>query len=130
MDDKHLTMLVVIGAFVLGLATYDLYHQLTHDTAVQEALHTCPPDTFCYEPYGAPIQAEYVLKGTLVLVRWLPASQMPPNTEAYASWKVDFENNMSVCLLTATPPQQVLGDPRMDALGHELLHCLTGNFHP
>ena len=95
-----------------------------------EAYDACPEDTYCYKPYGAPIEAEYVMTGSLVIIRWTPEDQMPDGVEAFAEWEVDYENNFSACVITATPPQQVLGDPRMDALGHELLHCLIGNFHP
>lgn len=33
------------------------------------------------------------------------------------------------CNIYADLPEQVYGDQRMEVLGHEFLHCLTGSFH-
>lgn len=89
-----------------------------------------PDDLYCYEPYGAPVEAEYVLDGSVVLVRFIDKSDMPDGYDAYAEYIADFDANISLCVITTMMPEQVLGDSRMDALGHELLHCLTGAFHP
>lgn len=92
---------------------------------------TCPENMYCYEPYGAPVEAEYVLQGAIVKVNFLPEGhQLLEGAEANATWVVDWDANASWCVINTQFPQQVLGDPRMDALGHELLHCLIGNFHP
>lgn len=90
----------------------------------------CPESMICYEPYGAPVEAKYFLNGSIILVSFIDAADMPDGVEAYAQYAADFENNLSFCVITAVIPEQVLGDPRMDALGHELLHCITGAFHP
>lgn len=87
-------------------------------------------ELYCYEPYGAIIEPKYILNGTIVAVEFIDAGDMPDGTEAYARWSVDFDANVSYCVITAVLPEHMLGDPRMDALGHELLHCLTGEFHP
>jgi hypothetical protein len=90
----------------------------------------CPEGMVCYEAYGPPVEPEYILNGSLVVVQWVAEEDMPDGYEAYAQYSVDFENNASYCLITTTMPEQVLGDSKMDALGHELLHCITGAFHP
>ena len=84
----------------------------------------------CYEPYGAPVEPEYILDGTIVLVRFVDSYTLPDGMAAYAEYVADFDANASFCVITTTLPEQTLGDPAMDALGHEFLHCLTGSFHP
>jgi len=49
--------------------------------------------------------------------------------DAFAEWVVR-DDGIADCTLWIHMPQQVLGDPDMDGIGHELLHCLAGNFHP
>jgi hypothetical protein len=90
----------------------------------------CPETMVCFEAYGPPVTPEYILSGSIVLVKFIDQSDMPDGYEAYAEYEVDFANNLSYCLITTSLPEQVLGDSKMDALGHELLHCITGNFHP
>ena len=34
------------------------------------------------------------------------------------------------CRIHAMKPTRVNKDPKMDTLGHELLHCMIGTFHP
>jgi len=91
---------------------------------------TPPSDQVCYEPYGAPVEPEYILAGTVVSVKFVDPSDMPDGYAAYAIYQADLDTNWSVCHIVSMFPQQVLGDERMDALGHELLHCLTGAYHP
>lgn len=91
---------------------------------------TCPETMVCYEPYGAPVEPEYILQGSVVMVRFIDESAMPDGYDAYAEYVADFENNLSWCVITTVMPEQVLGDPKMDALGHEMLHCIVGAFHP
>lgn len=91
---------------------------------------TCPESMVCFEAYGAPVEPEYILDGSLVFVRWVDESDMPDGYAGYAEYVADFESNLSLCVITTTIPTQVLGDSAMDTLGHELLHCLTGSFHP
>ena len=100
------------------------------DAQLEEAFNACPESMVCYEPYGATPQAEYVMAGAMVKVDFVDASAMPAGTEAYATWIPDFEENYSICIITVQFPSHVLGDPIMDSLGHELLHCITGKFHP
>jgi len=103
--------------------SYGLMKWMTTDPAP-------PSDQVCYEPYGPPVIAEYFLRGSIVMVNFIDKDDMPDGYEAYAEYTPDFDNNFSWCLITATLPEQVLGDPAMDALGHELLHCISGAYHP
>ena len=112
------------GTFILGIVLGALVIIGTY------AYYPPPEHLICYEPYGAPVEAEYVLQGTILKVIWTAPEDMPEDTEAYARWVVDWDANASWCVIHAQFPEQVLGDPRMDALGHELLHCLVGDFHP
>lgn len=90
----------------------------------------CPETMVCYEAYGPPVEPEYILNGSIVMVNFVAEEDMPDGYEAYAQYSVDFDANLSFCLITTVIPKQTLGDSKMDALGHELLHCITGGFHP
>lgn len=90
---------------------------------------TCPEQYVCYEPYGEPVSPEYILKGAIVNVRFVDADSL--DVDGYAEYELDPDGRpFSWCVITAPMPTQVLGDPAMDTLGHELLHCVTGDFHP
>ncbi len=100
------------------------------ETEVEYLQDTCPESLICYEPYGAPVEAEYVLDGSIVIIKFVDASEMADDEEAYAVYTVDFKLNASICLIVAQFPTHVLGDPIMDSIGHEFLHCIVGDFHP
>lgn len=91
---------------------------------------TCPEDTLCYPTTGVSVEAQHHLLGSVVRIEWRTREQMPENVQAFSEWRVDYENNLSLCVIFAEFPELVYGDIRMEALGHELLHCLTGEFHP
>jgi hypothetical protein len=95
---------------------------------LQELVDTCPETMECYEPYGSPVEPEYILKGTVVKVNFVSEDELAGNEVGYAEYRV--YGNVSVCHITAMLPEKILGDPRMDTLGHELLHCIAGSFHP
>jgi len=82
---------------------------------------------FCYDPYGTAVVPEFKATQTLIQVKW---SGVPRGEEAGSSWYYDEETDTSICVMWVRMPEQILGDPDMDALGHEVLHCLTGDFHP
>lgn len=114
----------------VALLTTGIIKLMTDDPTPPPLADTCPESMICYEPYGAPVEPEYILDGSIVLVRFVDASTLPDGLEAYAEYVADFDANISFCVITTVMPQQMLGDPAMDALGHEMLHCLTGAFHP
>lgn len=126
----HFILGIFISVFGTLILTLNLFIIPTHEQ-FQEAYNTCPETMYCYEPYGAPVEAEHVMQGAIVQVNFLPAGHQDLHgSEAIATWVVDYDNNVSWCVINTQFPEQVLGDPRMDALGHELLHCIIGEFHP
>jgi len=84
-------------------------------------------EDYCYEPYGAPVTPEFVADWAFVTFNWVEGER---GMEAFASYAYDQETNSVICLVTARMPDQVIGDPDMDAIGHEIMHCVTGDFHP
>ena len=82
---------------------------------------------YCYDPYGSPVTPEFVVEWSFIKFNWVEGER---GMEAYASYAYDEETNSTVCLITARMPDEVIGDPEMDSLGHEVLHCVTGDFHP
>lgn len=82
---------------------------------------------YCYAPYGSDVQPEYQVGHTLIRINWL--DQTRGNT-VESEWIYDEATNMSLCEVWIRIPEQILGDPDMDSLGHEFLHCLVGGFHP
>ena len=84
-------------------------------------------DYFCYEPYGEPVTPEFLADFSLVHFRWVVGER---GMAVQASYLYDEETNTTICVVNVRMPNQVIGDPDMDSLGHEVLHCATGNFHP
>jgi len=84
------------------------------------------PVKYCYEPYGPYVEPEFIATRTVIEVVWLLG---PRGDTAESSWHYDEETGVSVCKIWVRLPDQVLGDPDMNALGHEVLHCLAGNFY-
>ncbi len=83
-------------------------------------------EEYCYEPYGAPVEEEYRAGRTLIQVVYLDAER---GEEANASYLYDEETDTTICKIWIRVPDQVIGDPDMDSIGHEVLHCLIGDFH-
>ena len=83
-------------------------------------------EEYCYVPYGTGVHPEFIAGTSLIKMNWVEGER---GMVAYASYLYDEETNSTICLITARMPDQVIGDPEMDSLGHELLHCMTGEFH-
>ncbi len=83
-------------------------------------------EEYCYVPYGVGVHPEFIAGTSLVKMNWIEGER---GMEAWASYMYDEETNSTICLITARMPDQVIGDPDIDALGHEFLHCVTGDFH-
>ncbi len=82
---------------------------------------------YCYEPYGTAVIPEHIATQALIQIRWEDTERAG---DANSSWLYDEETKTGVCVIWVRMPEQILGDPDMDALGHEVLHCLIGDFHP
>lgn len=91
----------------------------------------------CYEPYGGPIKKEgrYDTKYLLISPFWhdTPAEVAEAVGEPAAAYSDCIWSNdgiMGWCDLWLVEPSEVLGDPHMDGIGHEVLHGLWGpNWH-
>ncbi len=81
---------------------------------------------YCAEQYGVPVKPEYIADWAFVTFNWVEGE---PGMAAHASYVYDEETNSVICVVTARMPDNVLGDPEMDSIGHEILHCVTGDFH-
>ncbi len=83
----------------------------------------------CYEGAEELVKPEYMIGNLLITMHWLPADQDDPEADGWSECLTDLENNIAWCDVYVTLPTHVLGDPHMDALGHEIMHGLTGDFH-
>ena len=81
---------------------------------------------YCYAPYGKQPLAEFEAGTALVVVHWIDGER---GGEARSEFLYDASTDVSLCEIWVIRPEQILGDPDMDALGHETLHCLIGDFH-
>ena len=84
-------------------------------------------EEYCYDPYGSPVTPEFVAKWSFIKFNWVEGER---GMGASASYAYDEETNSTICVITVRMPDQIIGDPEMDSLGHEILHCVTGDFHP
>lgn len=90
----------------------------------------CLASDYCYEPYGTGVQPEFQVEYSLISITWLNQPRGEQTEAEYALYESEDGTLWTECILFVRLPEQVLGDPDMDAIGHELLHCLIGDFHP
>jgi hypothetical protein len=86
----------------------------------------------CYEPYDPPFvdYGDANVHKVELTVHWIDTETATDNgAEAWSEFIILPEQDTSICDIYVQPPVAMLGDPLMDALGHEVLHCLAGNFH-
>jgi len=84
-------------------------------------------DDYCYAPYSTKVQPERMSTRAVVEVRWFHDGLR--GGDAFSDWTVRSDGTAD-CVLWIHMPQQILGDPDMDGIGHEFLHCVAGDFHP
>lgn len=84
---------------------------------------------YCYAPYGAPVIAEHYVDYVVLRVTW-EGEQGGPGWAEWEIWIDEDDEEFTECTVHTPRPLQPLGDPDMDTLGHEVLHCLIGSFHP
>jgi len=88
----------------------------------------------CYETDGELVKPEYEaeLIGLRVnlydTVEQITAATGEKDIEGLASFE-RLSSGVVECEIWASRPRIVLGDAAMDTLGHELLHCISGEFH-
>lgn len=92
-------------------------------------------DLVCYEPDKipwcdaedrGPVEPEYNITSISLIVNW---------TTLKDDWgKIEYEaypkKNHAFCEIWLPKPKRVWGDALMESLGHEVFHCLAGEFHP
>ena len=84
-------------------------------------------EEYCYTPYPSPVTQEFKAARVLVEIEYLDTGR---GELVESSWYYDEETNTTICKIWIRVPDDVIGDPDMDGLGHEFLHCMIGNFHP
>ena len=81
----------------------------------------------CYEPYGQEVTGTHLVTNLVISVRWIDPEGS--EDEAWSECEIQEDFNIGWCDIWVPMPVKVLGDPYMDALGHEVLHGLIGDFH-
>ena len=84
-------------------------------------------EEYCYAPYSTAVIPERMSTKVLVDVIWFHEGTR--GGDVFADWIVGDDGTVD-CTLWLRMPQQILGDPDMDGIGHEFLHCVAGDFHP
>ncbi len=122
---------LLLGAMSAGCASGPV---VTTAAKVVEAIDTRDGEGLvCYEPYGGPIKKEgrYNVKHLLVSAFWYDSEDevswavgQPAAAWSECIWSDD--GIMGWCDIYTVEPVEVLGDPHMDALGHEVLHGFWG----
>lgn len=89
----------------------------------------------CYENVGELVKPEFELNNVSLTVHWyntveeLGSATGQHDAEALSSCEHYPVANMAFCEVWVARPRNVVGDPQMDSLGHEVLHGLMGDFH-
>lgn len=101
-------------------------------------------DPVCYMNDGERVVPEYEVEYLMTKVNWFDTTQEMraavlarnpdwdvSDMEGYSECTPYTEGVTVVmsCEIWVERPQFVFGDPRMDSLGHEILHGLMGGFH-
>lgn len=119
---KLTNLLTVLGAISVG---FGLAYIVPVSDATQQV---------CYETDGELVKPEYESQFIRLRVNLydtaeqLTAATGERDIEGLASFE-RFKNEIVDCEIWAIRPRIVLGDAAMDTLGHELLHCISGEFH-
>ena len=98
-----------------------------------------PGVSYCFIPGDEKVKPDFELKHTSLKVNWydtideVQQATDTKNIEGMSEWYVAVDpetgEEFSWCELWVPRPVSVNGDPNMDTLGHEVLHCLMGSFH-
>lgn len=86
----------------------------------------------CYEATGERVREEFRAETAIIKVVYIngPIDYNGEPVVGLALYTgLDPDTNTNICKLFVPMPTHVLGDDKMDTLGHELLHCLVGAFH-
>lgn len=139
-----------LWAFLAGLLAFLIYLGFT------SAPTTAGEDEFCYEyssdgmlcfpgfrDYLITDDGEEDVRTSVVKVTWyadyeevttawVENTSQPKPHETIEAWSwSDWSDELGlwVCEIHAVKPVMIIGDARMDALGHELYHCFVGGFY-
>ncbi len=81
----------------------------------------------CYKPYGEPVTSTHHVTTLLISVHWIDPDDY--DAEGASECLIEEHLNTGWCEVWIPKPVRVLGDPYMDAIGHEIMHGLEGDFH-
>ena len=111
-----------------GFICYNVLYDYMHVTPTPLATDA---KQVCYNATGEYVRPEHKAIGALIRVNWIDGYVMNDGERVagMARYMYDDELNQSVCEVWIPMPKRVLGDDRMDTVGHEVLHCLAGAFH-
>ena len=133
LDQKEATLVInlraLLWAIIILIGGFSVYSQYQNQTA---ELPDGDAKRVCYNAYGGPVQPEFQAESTTVQVNYVKGSFEFEGDEVVgvAIYAYDDVTNSSACEIFIPIPKQVYGDDAMDTIGHELLHCLIGEFHP
>jgi hypothetical protein len=118
-----------IAAVLIGIGS--LYMHVTSTPQPQPKL-THRVSEVCYEAHGQLVSPEFQADTAIIKVTWV-TGPIDYNGEKVVGLTLytepDPDTNTTICKLWIPMPTHVLGDDKMDTMGHELLHCLVGGFH-
>ena len=122
----------LIWALAILAGIFAVYAQYTSkNLSTLEPKITHRVGEVCYEPYGAPVKPEFKAKHVIVTITWVdgPINWNGEAVAGLSQYSYDEGSDTSICRVWIPMPERVLGDDRMDTIGHEILHCVVGAFH-
>lgn len=89
----------------------------------------------CYAPYGTEVTPEYEVTNVMVTAYVFDTAEelsadVGEKVASYSVCETLVEENVAWCEVWIVQPTNVLGDPAMDGIGHEVGHGIWGDFHP
>ncbi len=114
-------------ALLIFIVSVSISNAHAEDLYVEAWVEETKVVEYCYVPYPSPVTLEFKAARVLVEIEYLDIGR---GELVESSWYYDEETDTTICKVWIRIPDDVIGDPDMDGLGHEFLHCMIGNFHP
>ena len=128
---NHSRNYTILGAAFALIALLSMQLALLNTPAPAEPVAEEQSEQVCYEPYGSNVEPQFLAQYAFVKIHYITDDLNIDGEPAdgAAIFAYDPATGISGCEVWIPVPMQVLGDPEMDTIGHEFLHCIAGYFH-
>lgn len=123
---------VFIWTLVLSFGAFTVASSYMHVNPTPQPKLAHRVSEVCYEAHGELVKPEFRADTAILKIVYVngPFDYNGEKVVGLALYTgLDPDTDTNICKLFVPIPTHVYGDDKMDTLGHELLHCLVGDFH-